>query len=363
MPSTLAASGLLLWLPAGLAAWLAASTPWGPARTDPLTIRSDLMTVRVMSNFAELWRLLPVLGAVGLLCSCGESPNPPGSQDHTLGGVPTGAPLGPAVADPGILQDATTYQPPKLALAAAAAPAGEERTKDESAVTPARPDAPVRAAVTACLNAIKDGEVDLALRAFDADQVKLLREKIDVLQTTFEKLQTLQTALNGKLDQANAAKVLNPLRGGGEDAIKCELVDPEHASVTPNPAAALLGPKKATPTLRMGLVGGDWKFQLDSPLTAEDVDTVVKYQTELQTSLDSIMAWANATPTIDMNQLKAAIDKAKAGEPVELGGEPGAKPAEGAEAAPAKPGGEEQPEPPQPPRPGGGGGRGRPPGG
>ena len=300
---------------------------------------------------------------VGLLCACGESQDQPAQQDRTLGGVKEGAPLGAGATDPGILQDLSTYQPPKLPGGGAAASSSKDT---RGGATPAEaPDKQVRAAVVAFVNALKDGEVQLALRAFETEQVKLLSEKSDELFATFERIDGLAKIVGSKLDPTKAEKLAARLRGGGDAAPKIELVDGEHASVKPNVAAVLFGPTKATPSIPVVLRNGEWRFELDAPLTAADVEAIVKYHQQLQAALDSMSEWAAAAATVDEAQLVAAVGKALTGQPLELpaAGTPDEpKPDEAAppEAPPAEPGAEGGEQAPQPtPR---GRGRGRPPG-
>lgn len=302
---------------------------------------------------------------VGLLCACGESQESPTRQDQTLGGVKEGAPIGSHVRDPGILQDQTTYQPSRIPGGGAAGSAGKGPERGGGGA-PEPADKQVRGAVNGLVNAIKDGEVQLALRAFEPDQVKLLGEKADDLFATFEKIDALTKLVASKLDPGKADKLAARLRGGGDAAPKIELVDGEHAGVKPNLAAALFGPVKAAPSMQLVLRTGEWKFQLDAPLTAVDVEAIVKYHQQLQGALDSITDWVASAAKVDEAQLVAAVGKAVAGQPLELPA-PGApapepKPDEAAppEQPPAQPGGEggEQP----PPQPGPGGGRERRPG-
>jgi hypothetical protein len=141
------------------------------------------------------------------------------------------------------------------------------------------------------------------------------------------------------------------LAAGGAAEPKLEILDARHASLTPNLAVILFGPAKAGLTLALALQDDGWKFQLDAPLTAADVDAIVAYHEHLQSALDQLVEWVEATPTLDEAQLQAALTKALLGQPLELQPKEEVRPEEGAE------GGEKEEPPPRR------GGRGvRPPG-
>jgi len=302
------------------------------------------------------------LGVGWLLGGCGESQDVPSRQERTLGGVSEGAPLGRDVADPGILADASTYQPAKVAASPAATagprrPPGAAAKRGESA---GDADTQIKAAVRDLVNALKDGEVELALRSFNPEQVRLLLDRVDVLLDTYEKVDLLRRHLEKQLapDESKVEQLLGPLRGG-ESELKWDVLDADHVSISPNLALPLFGPK-ATPTLQLARQGGEWRYQLDAPLTAEDVNTIVAFHEQLQKALDAAVEWVATSPTVDEDQLRVLLAKALQGGPAEPGAEPAA-------AGPkAKPGaekdtGEKKEE--QKPAPRGKGGRLRPPGG
>lgn len=295
-----------------------------------------------------------------LLCGCGESQYLPTRQDRTLGGVKEGAPLGRAVADPGILAEPGTYQPTKVAGSSEAVPftrrtgpAAAQRGESGGGT-----DVQVKAAVRDLVNALQDGEVELALRSFDPEQVQRLMDKVDTLLNTFEKIDLLRRFLEKKLqvDESQAEQLLAALHGG-EAELKWDILDAEHASISPNFSALLFGPK-ATPTLQLARQAGDWRFQLAAPLSAEDVDVIVAFHTQLQRDLDAVIDWVATAETVDTAQLSTLLTKALQGQPIEPGSEkataaqPQAKPGEEKDA------GEKKEEPP--PRPKGKGQRVRP---
>lgn len=296
------------------------------------------------------------LSTVGLLCSCGESQDVPSRQDRTLGGIKEGAPLVRGVADPGILTEATTYQPAKVAETGDSLPVprsgGKAAAKRGESTADA--DTQVKTAVRDLVNALQDGEVELVLRSFNPEQVKPLADKVDVLLTTFEKMDLLRRTLEKKLadDSAQADQVLGPLRGGGAD-LKWDMLDADHASVTPNLTALLFGPK-ATPTLQLARQAGEWQFQLEAPLSAEDVGVIVAFHEQLQKALDSVVESVAAAETVDVAQLTEMLAQALQGAP---GGEPAAAEAK---AKPGEAPAGEKPEEKPKPRGKGGGGRVKP---
>jgi hypothetical protein len=252
-----------------------------------------------------------------LLSACGEAQDANTRINRSVGGTKEGAPLAATVSDPGILQDAASYQPAKL-------PAGQtgdlpRPARPAAAVAAANPAAEARDTVRALVDAIRDGEVELALRLFNAEQVKPLVAQADALYATFEKIDLLQRLLVEKLDATRADRLLAGLRGGATEP-QADILDADHASVTPNPALVLFGTEKAAPNLQLLRQKNEWKFQLAAALTDADVKAIKAYHEQLQAALDRLVAWVDASPTADEAQLQAELDKARDGQPVTIGG-------------------------------------------
>ncbi len=246
------------------------------------------------------------------LCSCGESQAPAAPYSRILGNSSVGAPLGHDVPDPGILQDPASYQPTK-------GPGLAGKKGGKAAAGDA--ESQIRAEVHGLMSAIKDGDVELALRSYNAEQVKALSpEKYDALFPTFSKLDLLKTALEKKLDKTKVEQLLAPFRGPSGDP-KVDKLDDEHATITPNLALLLFGPVKMTPTMAIAKTPDGWKFQLDSPLSAADVDAIIAFHKKLQDVLDKVIEWLDKQETVDPNQLQTIVAQAAAGQPVELEGE------------------------------------------
>ncbi len=312
---------------------------------------------------AKRWILGVGLLTGGLVAGCGESQTPT-RQDRILGGVKEGAPLGRGVADPGILADATTYQPAKLtSTAGQTVPLGRRAPQPGSQREGSAPDADaqIKAAVRDLVDALKDSEPRLALRFFNPEQVQPLLEedKVGTLLNTYEKVDLLRRHLEKKLeaDEAKVEQLLAPFRGG-EGELKWDVLDAEHVSISPNLTAPLFGPK-ATPTLQLARQGDAWHFQLDAPLTADDVSEIVAFHEQLQTSLDRIVNWVATAEAVDTDQLPSLLAQALQGEAVEPGAE---QPAAGAKAKRGEKDAGEKKDPEKPRPRGGKGQRPAPPG-
>jgi len=269
--------------------------------------------------------------AVWLACSCGESQEPPSRYNRTLGGKKEGAPLPRVAADPGILRDQKTYQPPRAP--GAPAPVGTGQVGEASA----QPGT----AVAALLKALSEGQVAVALKLYRAEDVAALNDSLEKIFPTFTWLDRLQTAVAEKLGAGKTGQL--PGLGLAGMTLEPRPQDAEHATVSPNIARILFGPVKASPSMALVLEQGAWKFKLDSPLTAADVEAIVGFHAKLQTALEKIVDWVEGSETVDLAQLLTALEQAFKGEDVQVGG-----------PAPTTQG-----EPTTNPEPAGGGGRGR----
>jgi hypothetical protein len=299
------------------------------------------------------------LWAVWLLAGCGESANVPTRQDRILGGVKEGAPLGRGVADPGILADPTTYQPARVTGVGQGSGPGRRLAQAAAKADEPAPeaDAEVKTTVRDLVNALTDDDPQLALRFFDPEQVRPLldKENVGTLLNTYEKVDLLRQHLERKLapDEARVEQLLAPFQGAAGE-LKWDVLDANHVSISPNLTAPLFGPK-AAPTLQLARQDDDWRFQLDAPLTDDDVSAIVAFHEQLQESLDRIVEWVATTETVDTDQLAALLATALQGEVVEPGA---AQPA----AGPKGKGGGEKTTPGKA-RPMGGKGQRRPPSG
>ena len=282
-----------------------------------MTARAARTVLAFEQNMSRIRSLLCVAGLGLLLTACGETQDEPSRNNRSVGSVKEGVPLAARVTDPGILQDATAYQPAKL-------PAGQTGDLPRPARPPAPapvadPAAEARSTTVDLANAIHDGEIELALRLFNTEQVKPLTAHLDVIYATFEKMDLLQRLLSEKLDAVRAERLLGELRGGAQE-YKTDVLDAEHASVTPNPAALLFGPEKATPSLQLVRQKGEWKFQLQAALEDADVKAIKAYHEQLQAALDRIVAWVDARPTLEAEEVQAELVKARDGQALSIGG-------------------------------------------
>lgn len=265
--------------------------------------------------------LLVFLGLSLLLITlpggCTEAHDGATPPPKTLGGVKEGAPLGPVTGDPGILQDPSAYQPAKvegkLGTPGATAAAGG------GADTGATADEQIRSVVMFLSNAIHDGFPDLALKAFNEQHVAPLKEQIDIVFATFT---TFYDALYPELEMVFSGDKARELEGvllgtSGQDP-EWTILSGESASVTPNVAAILFGPAKSTPSLTVMQQDGEWQFQLDAPLTAEETQQIVQYHEKLQEQLNRIVDYLYAVDNPDVQVVRTAIEQARAGETIEL---------------------------------------------
>lgn len=254
---------------------------------------------------------------IALPFGCTEAQDGAMPPPKTLGGVKEGAPLGPVASDPGILQDPSAYQPAKVegklgtpgATAAASGGADTGATADEQ----------IRSVVMFLSNAIHDGFPDLALKAFNDQHVAPLKEQIDVVFATFT---TFYDALYPELEMVfssdTAGELEGVLLGTDNEEPEWTILSGESASVTPNVAAILFGPAKSTPSLTVMQQDGEWQFQLDAPLTAEETQQIVQYHEKLQEQLNRIVDYLYAVDNPDEQVVRTAIEQARAGETVEL---------------------------------------------
>jgi hypothetical protein len=249
--------------------------------------------------------------AVGL-CACGESADQSSRLNHTLGGVKEGVPLGRAVADPAILQDATTYQPAKVPAGAgepAAAKSAGKRSPGGEAETQ------IKAAVDSFVAALQEGRADRVLELFDPTQIEPLLDKSDVLFKSFEKMKALQQAVAAKLDEAAAAQLASGLLPGAGAELKIDVLeDGQHASVTPNLGMVLFGPLDPTPNMRVALVDGKWLFQPGAPLDDAKVAGIVAYHGMLQKGLDAAIEYVESHETIEPAELQRVLMQSLTGE-------------------------------------------------
>lgn len=282
-----------------------------------------------------------------LLCSCGDSQDTPSHYDRTLGDTKEGAPLAQGVSDPGILEDQIIYQPAKVQGGlgvGAAADAGGER-----AVTGGDTDAQIREVVAFFINQIRDGDPGQALRVFNPEHVAALTEdNLDAIYGTLETLyESLVPKLEDQLGGPQTEKLLGILGGDPESNLTWEIHDADNATVSPNPSTILFGSLQTAPTMVLTRQAGEWKFQLEAPLTAEDVEAIVAYHENLREQLNKIIDWIYDAGTVDRAVLEEAVSQALQGQPVELPEVAAPEEAE-PEAETAEPAaGEEEPEEPE----------------
>lgn len=262
--------------------------------------------------------IVALCGIVGFagLSGCGDAQENPTR-------LTVGIPVGATPSDPAILGDITQYQPAKPPSVTAAGPGG---SKSEVATgSGGDAEAQVQARVEALLRAVQEGDVEAAVGSFNPEHVAALGEARDAMVLTFERLDQFTRFLKEKTDPTELEQVLGPLSGGAAHRLQFELLDPQHASVTPNVAVILFGPVGASPALRLEQADGKWQFQLDGPLTEADSAKIKAFHDELQVTLDALIDKVDAAETVNIQELAAAWAAALGGQAPAAapGGEPG----------------------------------------
>jgi len=256
-------------------------------------------------------RLLGVgLAATLLLCSC-EDPQDSRAGQGQLGPTKEGAPLSPGTQDPGILEDATTYQPAKVP--GSLAPGGAKSGGKEAKPATGDADSAVRALVESLTKALEKGDVEQVLKLFNEEQVAALAvgDKFSPILGTFERTERLAKKLAGTSSQP--AESSFKFASMGDVTPKWEILDPEHAVVTPNLAAAIFGPS-ATPTLTAAKGPQGWKFQLKAALTAADVEAILAVHKQIQEQLDQMLESIESGKAPDFAAMMESMMKAMAGQ-------------------------------------------------
>ncbi len=277
------------------------------------------------------------VSATCLLCSCGDSQQSSTPNNKALGGKQEGAPLPQSSADPGILGDQTAYQPPRPPGASGVSLIGKAAAGDVHGQ--------VLAAVGELVNALRSGQVDAALKLFRDEDVAALSAQMDALFKTCDQYDRLTNALREKLGAGKLEQL--PLPASIKEPKPTEQ-DEAHATATPNVTQILFGPERGAPTTAMLMVleDGKWKFRLDKPLSAADVEAIVAFHQKVQSGLEKVMDWVDTHETPDVDQLTTALMQVMSGEAVTLSGGPTTKPAaEPGEKPAAAPGGKPAAEP------------------
>lgn len=240
--------------------------------------------------------LFPVCVLAGALIGCDEGVDPSGPFHGEL------------IVNP----NAGLLQEPPSAYKPAPAPTAQPA----SSAKPATPgDKLVRQAYDDLVNAIRDGEVELAIRAFESEQVAALKgDALDPIFATME----LVDRIARRVDESRLNELLGPLRGVGVETVKVDLLDAQNGSASPNPTAVLLGPLAPTAALRFKLGPSGWKAQLEKPIEDADLAALQAYHTQLQDALNAILDWVRASANVDEAALKAAAAAAVRGEPLGL---------------------------------------------
>lgn len=279
-----------------------------------------------------------VVVSILTLPGCGDAVTPPAIDSQSVGGVPSGAPLGAARSNRAVLlTDATQYRPAQAGPGAAGGDGGGG-SAGPAAATGGDADAQVRDAVRDMVSLILDGEALVALRIFNPDEVAALIDGTDPLFATLEQLDALRRSVAEKLGDAEAAR-LDRVARGLEPAPNHRVLDAQNASVEPVPIMILIGPERTPGSARLTLMDGRWRLQLDRTLTAQDVEAIHSYHAQLGDRLARIHDWVLDNAQIDAAVLENALRAALRGEDFDLAGATpavpsGMQPPPGTEAPP-----------------------------
>lgn len=271
-------------------------------------------------QYASLVRFPLAIAALLVLTACDKSPDPYDGKGESVVQGPV---------DTGLLADPKDYQPAKIPGAVTPGLDGSG-SGAPTAATPdtSNADTQVRGAVLDLVGFVRDQEVENALRLFNEEQAKALldNDAFDPLFGTFE----LVDQLTRQLDKSKVDALLGGLRGAGATQPTWDLLDAEHASVKPNIGKVLFGPATTGDAMVVAKQEGVWRFQLDKPLTAEDVAAIVAYHQKLQEQLTKLIDYVSSVDQVDEAVVTAAATAALNGEEVQLptASAPSEKPAE-----------------------------------
>jgi hypothetical protein len=233
-------------------------------------------------------------------------------------------PVARGVADAGILQDLSGYHPAKPPTGGAAGSSG--RSADSGAT-----GGDAKSQVTRLYNklkgAIQGGDVESALRTFNPEHIAALgddeRGKINL---TFDQIDALTKTIAAKLDPAKSDQIIATLKGVGSPELKVDVLDGDHASVTPNLALVLFGPARMSPSLNAVRAGDDWKFELNAPLAPDDARAIIAFHEVLSGAIEKIITAVESGEPLDEAALMRMVMQAVQGQaPSAPGGAEGRK--------------------------------------
>lgn len=224
-----------------------------------------------------------------------------------------------ATTDLGVIADLSTYQPTKPP-GSGGSTSGGGGGSGKAADASAGGDARVQVAELAAdlRKKVDEAKVDAALQLFVAEHVATLGdEPQSAFLQTMESVDVLQRVVSGKFDPAKTTAIMNAFKGFPADAVTVEVLDAEHATISPNLAGLIFGPAKTTPALKAVQKEGKWLFQLEAPLTEDDAKTIIAYHSELKSVLDKVMTAIESGAPNDAT-LIAMLTDARLGKPVTI---------------------------------------------
>ncbi len=250
--------------------------------------------------------------AVAVLCGCERNYDPPPPFNEGLGDSGGILPTAEPRVDTGILQDQRAYKPAEVR--------GLGGTVDA-----ADANAQIRQLVEQLLAARQSGDIDAILALFNRAHVEAIVES-EALFNTFDAIKAVEDVAADKL----GPEVVEQYRDVRRDDIRGNLTIEIHgagsASVTPNLVRDLLG-RFATDEMRLAKEGGEWKIQLETPLTEADAAAIDERLMEIQLALSNIIPKLENDEIVNAEQFLTAIRSAMGGGPASPatqpdGGEP-----------------------------------------
>lgn len=191
--------------------------------------------------------LIALFVAGPAMCGCDRSQPPSTSFNAVLGDLPSGAPVRTPPVDAGILKDLTTYQP-------APPPGGGGATiAGGASIAGGDTQSEVKAALLDVLKALIRGDIDVALDAFNSEQVAALKADTSVLLDTYDKIARLVRGISEKLGEPINLKDPDALLAKlppGQDlfaGLTVDVTDPDTVQVGVSQEALAAG---------MGMMGG-----------------------------------------------------------------------------------------------------------
>lgn len=240
-------------------------------------------------------------GVAVVPCACERNYDPPPPFNQGLGESGGILPTAEPRVDTGILQDQRAYKPAEVRGLGGAVDAADA-------------NAQIRLLVDQLLAARQNGDVDAILAFFNPAHVAALAES-EALFNTFDAIKSVEDVASSKLGPEVVDQYRDVRRADIRGNLSIEIHGAGSASVTPNLVRDLLGPF-ATDTMRLAKDGGEWKIQLETPLTESDAAAIDERLMEVQLQLSNIIPKLENDEIVNAEQFLAAMRSVMGGGPV-----------------------------------------------